>query len=912
MRLTSRAVWAALLIGIGLVLAASPSEAQTRRAFVVGIKNYRDASIQQLSLATQDAEGIAYDLKQIGFEDKNVKLFNNPSSKDAFLSEFNKFVETVKEGDVVFFYFSGHGYGGRGADGQPQNFLLFGDIKSPLEFARSKATDAERKTPQLLLARAEGRELLIDYETIEVPARGISEKDILNRLQQKKPRIAIIVLDACRTLLLSQAKGVGRLVGTNLKVPDDAPQGFMLIYSASHGQQAIEKFGDADLRQNSLFTSVFREYLLKPGLDLTHLAKRVQDKVSQIAQNAGRDQDPDFIDRIRNGDFYFIDPIGADRFTLNDNPCDFAAEDLREIRDRPRRERLERHLRYFASCPTAREAGQLLDVLAHGVTTKAAVDDDEPGKQKVNLCDKYGASEEDSARPPEVPGVSFGQIDPDKAIPACDKATTENSRVVRYLFNLARAYQRKAQVLPDDDPAKRRMQVDAVIRYEDAVKRGYVAAFNNLALMYDKGEGVDRADPAEATRLLQLGAKQGHAMAMYNLALRYRSGQGGLTRESTQAYELFAKAAEAGNVAAMVRVGVSLWVGSGVRDADPVRALEWLRRAANAGSDEAKRYLGIAYLLGGRGASEDRNVQSDPAQSLLWFAQAAEEGDSDAQRYLAKMLEDGSGLTTQQPQLAERYWRLAAYNGNVDAQVEFAERILSSRVLIKPENGPGEVVQLLQQAMTLGSSRAALRLAKLYRTGEFGYAVRPEEAVKYAYRAIDLATQTTGTTGARASTFDNPLDEIAAGILLAEMAANGEAVNRDGQPLLTQQERERLERYYGRPDPETKKVKVRSLKVWMSCGGRLDAKYLWIWDWGREEPPTEQQFRYYETQSPACIPYMDMVGRDGRRASTRDTLKALWDAVRKDKTVSFPDIVAAQAEAAAVEQTQGGQQRRRR
>ena len=65
MRLTSRAVWAALLIGIGFVLAASPGEAQTRRAFVVGIKNYRDAGIQQLSLATQDAEGIAYDLDRL-------------------------------------------------------------------------------------------------------------------------------------------------------------------------------------------------------------------------------------------------------------------------------------------------------------------------------------------------------------------------------------------------------------------------------------------------------------------------------------------------------------------------------------------------------------------------------------------------------------------------------------------------------------------------------------------------------------------------------------------------------------------------------------------------------------------------------------------------------------------------------
>jgi len=34
--------------------------------------------------------------------------------------------------------------------------------------------------------------------------------------------------------------------------------------------------------------------------------------------------------------------------------------------------------------------------------------------------------------------------------------------------------------------------------------------------------------------------------------------------------------------------------------------------------------------------------------------------------------------------------------------------------------------------------------------------------------------------------------------------------------------------------------------------------------------------------------------------------------VRKDKTVSFPDIVAAQAEAAAVEQAQQGNQQRRR
>jgi TPR repeat protein len=900
MQSLSRVSCFAVALLVAMLLSATGSDAQTRRAFIVGIKNYKDASIQQLSLANQDAEGIATDLKQIGFDDKSVKLYNNPPSKDAFLSEFNKFVDSIKEGDVVFFYFSGHGYGSRGSDGQPQNFLLFGDVKSPFEFARSKASDEERKAPQLLATRADSRELLVDYETIEVPARGISEKEVLSRIQQKKPKVAIIVLDACRTLLSSATKGVARVGGTSMTVVDDAPQGFMVIYSASHGQAAIEKFSEADPRKNSLFTSVFRDFLLKPGLDLTHIAKRVQDKVSQIASNAGRDQVPEYIDKIRQGDFYFIDPIGADRFTLNDNPCDFANEDMREIRERPRRERLERHLRYFAQCSTKREAEQLLDVLAHGTTNKTAVVA-ESFWRTINPCDRLAASEEDPSRPPDVPGVNFGKIDTNAAIPACDKSASDNPRVVRYLFNLARAYQRKAQLMADNDPAKKKVQSDALIRYEDAVRKGYVAAFNNLALMYDKGEGTEHPNPEEATRLLQLGAKQGHSIAMYNLAYRYRNGQGGLPRDSIQAYELFAKSAEAGNVGAMVEVGFGLWCGCGVQP-DPLRAIEWLRRAANAGSDEAKRDLGFVYYIGGHGVTPDRNLPADEAQALLWFAQAAEEGDAESQRFLGRMFEDGSGLTTQQPQLAERYWRLAAYNGNVDAQVEFAERILSSRILLKPENGPGEVVQLLRSAMTLGSSRAALRLAKLYRTGEFGYAVRPEEAVKYAYRAIDLAQDQVLTRGAlRGSRYDNPLDEIAAGILLAEMAANGEAVDSGGQPLLTQDERDRLERYYGRPDTETKAVKVRSLKVWMSCGGgRPEPKYIWIWDWGRDEAPTEPQFRYYEALQPACLPYMDTVGRDGKKASTRDTLKGLWDLVRRDKKYAFPDIVAATADANSV------------
>ena len=364
----------------------------------------------------------------------------------------------------------------------------------------------------------------------------------------------------------------------------------------------------------------------------------------------------------------------------------------------------------------------------------------------------------------------------------------------------------------------------------------------------------------------------------------------------------------------MVEVGVNLWRRLGVEEAKPIRAVEWLQRAANAGSTDAKRVLGALYYFGGPAAEDVDRVPDDDGQAILWWAQAAEGGDSSAQRSLGIMFEEGEGLASPQPQIAERYWRLAAYGGNIDAQVEFAERILSGRVLLKPENGPGEVVELLQLAMTLGSSKAALRLAKIYRKGELGFQVRPENAIKYAYRAIDLATQAGSPTAASAIRSDNPLDEVSAGILLAEMAANGEAVDSRGQPLLKEDERERLERFYGRPDPESKQVRVRSLKVKMDCGGiRPELKTIWVWDWGREEAPTESQFRFFESKNPPCVSIKVPADekRGAKKTTARDTLRALWEAVRKDNKLSFADVVAAQAEAAQNTAPKGNSKSRR-
>ena len=142
---------------------------------------------------------------------------------------------------------------------------------------------------------------------------------------------------------------------------------------------------------------------------------------------------------------------------------------------------------------------------------------------------------------------------------------------------------------------------------------------------------------------------------------------------------------------------------------------------------------------------------------------------------------------------------------------------------------------------------------------------------------------------------------MAAGILIAEMAYNNQAVDRDGHPLLKQEEIDRLQKYYGKVDPNNRRVKVKSFNVPLYC---VDLKrypdwriteQLSVWDWGRNEPPTKSQFRSLERQT-KC-PYNDVL---------RQTLSIAFDAAKKNN-VAFPDLVeqevlAARARASADDQ----------
>jgi TPR repeat protein len=885
-----------------------------RRAFIVGIERYSDGDVQSLARANTDAKDLGHDLEQVGFDPKNITVATDIANKADFNKKFDAFLKTVKEGDFVFFFFSGHGLGVETSD---TNYLLFGDLKSQMSYTRAQLQPSERKDSSVVMAKMS---TFVDgYTNEEIPRNGISVKEIEQRIGDHKPATALVVLDACRAILRSDATEARKVKRTNdsgsrLLPEKEPPEGFLVLYSASFGEQAVESFDALDVRRNSLFVEVFRDELMRPGQSLVDLAARTRLVTRSLASNRGFQQEPEYHFHGDSGpdDVYLVDTVGERRFQISIEKCAGSKEEWERISVQRRIDDLDRHIRRFGDCPTADEARRAKIGLADSVT-EPATQAVAAVRRQIDPCDQLAASDTDRARPPEVPGVAFAAVDPEAAIAACNASIASNPRVVRYLFNLGRAQMAQANKFNIVTQSNERTDAfrRARLALEDAQQRGYVAAIYNLAVIYDQGLGVNQ-DVERANDLFKRAANQGFPLAMYTLAQRYSEGdKGSIIRDEGQAYEWFAKGSDSGLIDATVKVGDYLWRGIGVPSgANPRRAVEALQRAAEAGSNQAKILLGNYYAQGkvtySGNAEDSKSIRPDPALALLWMGRAAESNDPSSQTRLAGLLERGDGLPSAQPEIAERYWRFAAYGGDVEAEVELAKRLRLGKVLVKPENGDSEAIKLLNRAFAYGqgSARAALELARIYRAGTPDTPKDPIMAMKYAYRAMKLRTL--------ADPLENDgsfYNEIAPAQLLAEMAKSGEAVSPDGLPLLSKDEVDRLEKFYGKVDPATNEVKVRRIAAPLVCyvykdrgreqqllapGGRY---FVWVWDWGRDESPTETQLRRLEHIT-GC----------GFNQDLRGTLSASFRQAQKNN-VAFADLIDEQIKAASNQTDRTNRQR---
>ncbi|WP_022724414.1 caspase family protein [Rhodopseudomonas sp. B29] len=241
-----------------VVLSPEGALAAKRTALVIGNNDYRN--VPKLQKAVNDARTMADALRKLGFQ---VMTAEN-QTRSGFSESLLAFDATIEPGDTAFFFYAGHGFEIAG-----QNFLLPTDVP----------------------AATEGQEELVRDSSIMADR-------IVERVQNRGARTAILVFDACRNNPFER-RGVRALNGRGGLAPmTTLPEGVFSIFSAGPRQTALDRLSENDLDPNSVFTRIFAKQLLDPGENLVQVAQRTRRAVSEMADTVGHKQVPVYFDQM--------------------------------------------------------------------------------------------------------------------------------------------------------------------------------------------------------------------------------------------------------------------------------------------------------------------------------------------------------------------------------------------------------------------------------------------------------------------------------------------------------------------------------------------------------------------------------------------------------------------------------------
>ena len=237
---------------------AAPAQAEKRVALVIGNNDYKN--VPKLQKAVNDARTMGETLKQLGF---TVMVAEN-QTRQAFSESLLAFDNAVGPGDTAFFFYAGHGFEIAG-----QNFLLPTDVP----------------------AAGEGQEELVRDASV------LADR-IIERLQNKNVRTAILVFDACRNNPFERSGTRALAGGGGLAPMTQLPEGVFSIFSAGPRQTALDRLSNNDDNPNSVFTRTFAKELLQPGENLVQVAQHTRRIVSEMAETINHKQIPVYFDQM--------------------------------------------------------------------------------------------------------------------------------------------------------------------------------------------------------------------------------------------------------------------------------------------------------------------------------------------------------------------------------------------------------------------------------------------------------------------------------------------------------------------------------------------------------------------------------------------------------------------------------------
>jgi hypothetical protein len=255
--LSFRAAWVWSLAA-WLLVAAAPAHAEKRVALVIGNNDYKN--VPKLQKAVNDARTMGETLKQLGF---SVMVAEN-QNRQAFSETLLAFDKAVGPGDTAFFFYAGHGFEIAG-----QNFLLPTDVP----------------------AASEGQEELVRDASV------LADR-VIERLQNKKVRTAILVFDACRNNPFERSGTRAVAGGGGLAPMTQLPEGVFSVFSAGPRQTALDRLSNDDTNPNSVFTRTFAKELLTPGENLVQVAQHTRRLVAEMAETVSHKQIPVYFDQM--------------------------------------------------------------------------------------------------------------------------------------------------------------------------------------------------------------------------------------------------------------------------------------------------------------------------------------------------------------------------------------------------------------------------------------------------------------------------------------------------------------------------------------------------------------------------------------------------------------------------------------
>jgi formylglycine-generating enzyme required for sulfatase activity len=244
----------AVVLGAVLLVIATATNARSeqRVALVIGNGTYVNAGT--LKNPPNDAKAMAAMLRRAGFD----VIERENATRRGMIEALRSFSEKLSPGGIGLFFYAGHGIQARGA-----NYLI------PIDAALAAEDD-------------------LRYETTDL-------QDVLNRLDDAKVRLSLIILDACRDnpfvrSFRSTTRGLAQV---------DAPRGTLIAYATAPGKEAAD--GDG---ANGVYTAELLKAMSEPGVKLQDVFEHVIDSVERKTANA---QTP-WISSSFRGDFYFFGP----------------------------------------------------------------------------------------------------------------------------------------------------------------------------------------------------------------------------------------------------------------------------------------------------------------------------------------------------------------------------------------------------------------------------------------------------------------------------------------------------------------------------------------------------------------------------------------------------------------------------